>query len=50
MEDAPEEFLDPLMSTVMKDPVKMPTSNTVIDYMTISKDFSLIIIRKAFDE
>jgi hypothetical protein len=38
-DDAPEEFLDPIMSTLMKEPVELPSSNTVIDFMTISKQF-----------
>ena len=29
------------MSTLMKEPVELPSSNTVIDYMTISKDKTL---------
>ena len=33
--DVPEEFLDPLMYTLMKDPVLLPTSNTVVDRSTI---------------
>mmetsp|Transcript_338 Transcript_338/g.491 ORF Transcript_338/g.491 Transcript_338/m.491 type:complete len:880 (-) Transcript_338:180-2819(-) len=33
--DAPDEFLDPLMCTFMKDPVLLPTSGTVIDRSTI---------------
>lgn len=36
-EDAPEEFLDTLMSTLMKDPVELPTSKNIVDYLTISK-------------
>lgn len=36
-DDAPEEFLDPLMSTLMANPVELPSSRTVIDYITISK-------------
>jgi len=35
--DIPEEFLDPLMSEVMKDPVLLPTSGTIIDRVTIMK-------------
>jgi len=37
-DDAPEEFLDTLMSTLMKDPVELPSSKNVVDYMTISKE------------
>jgi len=37
MTDAPEEFLDPLMCTFMKDPVLLPTSGTVIDRSTITQ-------------
>ena len=36
-DDAPEEFLDTLMSTLMKEPVELPTSKNIVDYMTISK-------------
>merc|ERR1719222_177352 len=35
--DAPDEFLDPLMCTFMKDPVLLPTSGTVIDRSTITQ-------------
>ncbi|KXZ45643.1 hypothetical protein GPECTOR_52g43 [Gonium pectorale] len=35
-EDVPEEFLDPIMSTVMKDPVKLPSGHTV-DRPTIQR-------------
>lgn len=35
--DAPDEFLDPLMCTFMKDPVLLPTSNTIIDRSTITQ-------------
>ena len=35
MEDAPDEFLDPLLYSVMDDPVILPTSNTIIDRSTI---------------
>ena len=33
--DIPDEFLDPLMFTMMKDPVKLPTSGITIDRSTI---------------
>jgi ubiquitin conjugation factor E4 B len=33
--DAPEEFLDPLMYTLMEDPVILPTSRTTVDRSTI---------------
>jgi len=36
-DDAPEEFLDPLMQEVMDDPVLLPTSNTVIDRIVIEQ-------------
>ena len=36
LEDAPDEFLDPLLLTVMRDPVKLPTSGTVVDRSTIA--------------
>ena len=34
-DDAPEEFLDPLMFTLMEDPVELPDSKTIIDRITI---------------
>ena len=36
-EEAPEEFLDPLMSTIMRDPVRLPTSGNIVDRATISQ-------------
>jgi len=35
MEGAPEEFLDPMMYTFMKDPVLLPSSGTICDRTTI---------------
>jgi len=35
--DVPDEFLDPLMATLMKDPVILPTSGTVIDREVIER-------------
>ena len=35
--DAPDEFLDPLLCTLMRDPVLLPTSGTVIDLETITQ-------------
>jgi len=35
--DAPDEFLDPLMCTFMKDPVFLPTSKKIIDRSTITQ-------------
>ena len=37
LSDAPDEFLDPLMCTYMKDPVLLPTSNTIVDRSTITQ-------------
>ncbi|PVU91111.1 hypothetical protein BB561_004564 [Smittium simulii] len=34
-DDIPEEFLDPIMYTIMEDPVLLPTSQTIIDFKTI---------------
>jgi hypothetical protein len=36
-DDAPEEFYDPIMATLMEDPVELPDSHTIIDRITISK-------------
>lgn len=35
LEDAPEEFYDPLMATIMTDPVILPVSRSVMDRSTI---------------
>lgn len=35
MDDAPDEFLDPLMATVMLDPVTLPSSKNTVDMSTI---------------
>lgn len=35
--DAPDEFLDPIMSTLMLDPVTLPSSNVVVDRTTIAR-------------
>jgi len=35
--DAPEEFLDPLLMTFMKDPVLLPTSDKYMDRSTITQ-------------
>jgi len=36
-DDAPEEFLDPLMFNLMDDPVELPGSKTIIDRITIKR-------------
>jgi ubiquitin conjugation factor E4 B len=36
-DDAPEEFLDPLLMTLMRDPVLLPTSGNIVDRSTISQ-------------
>uniref|UniRef100_A0A6B2KXF9 RING-type E3 ubiquitin transferase n=1 Tax=Arcella intermedia TaxID=1963864 RepID=A0A6B2KXF9_9EUKA len=37
LSDAPEHFLDPLLQTLMTDPVKLPTSKVTIDRVTITR-------------
>ncbi|KAJ2949120.1 hypothetical protein O0L34_g6062 [Tuta absoluta] len=37
MANAPEEFLDPIMSTLMLDPVILPSSRTTVDRTTIAR-------------
>lgn len=37
LEDAPEEFLDPIMSTLMTDPVILPSSRVTVDRTTIAR-------------
>ncbi|CAF0817504.1 unnamed protein product [Brachionus calyciflorus] len=36
-EDAPEEYLDPIMSSLMEDPVLLPSSKKIVDRSTISR-------------
>jgi hypothetical protein len=36
-QDAPDEFLDPLMQEFMTDPVLLPTSNNIVDRKTITQ-------------
>lgn len=35
--DAPEDFLDPIMSTLMTDPVVLPSSKVTVDRTTIAR-------------
>ncbi|KAH8411922.1 hypothetical protein KR222_002464 [Zaprionus bogoriensis] len=35
--DAPEEYLDPIISTLMTDPVVLPSSNVTVDRSTIAR-------------
>jgi len=35
-DDAPENYLDPLMATIMRDPVLLPTSGNIVDRATIT--------------
>ncbi len=35
--DAPFEFMDPLLDTLMQDPVRLPTSGTIVDRATIAQ-------------
>ncbi|EFP85768.2 uncharacterized protein PGTG_11097 [Puccinia graminis f. sp. tritici CRL 75-36-700-3] len=37
--EIPDEFLDPLMATLMKEPVILPTSKTTVDLSTIKQHF-----------
>ena len=36
-DDAPDEYLDPIMSTLMSDPVVLPSSKKIMDRATISR-------------
>ncbi|KRX03279.1 hypothetical protein PPERSA_09187 [Pseudocohnilembus persalinus] len=36
-QDCPSEFLDPLVCTIMKNPVKLPNSQQIVDKNTIVK-------------
>ena len=37
IENAPEEYLDPLLMTLMRDPVRLPTSGNIVDRSTIAQ-------------
>lgn len=45
--DAPDEFLDPIMSTLMTDPVILPSSKITIDRQTIAR-LEFFCLFKAF--
>ena len=36
-DDAPEEYLDPITTVLMEDPVMLPNSKTILDRSTIGK-------------
>ena len=44
LNDAPEEFLDPIMSTLMSDPVILPSSKITVDRQTISRYKNMILL------
>jgi len=35
--DIPDEFLDPILSTLMKNPVELPASHNIVDRATIER-------------
>lgn len=37
LSDIPEDFLDPIMGTLMRDPVLLPTSGKIVDRQTIAR-------------
>lgn len=37
IQDAPDKFLDPILDTLMRDPVTLPTSGQIVDRSTISQ-------------
>lgn len=39
--EPPEEFLCPLTSEIMKEPVKLPTSGLIVDKKAIKQHFAL---------
>lgn len=43
--DAPEDYLDPIMSTLMLDPVILPTSNITVDRSVIARSVKILNIR-----
>lgn len=43
--NAPDEFLDPIMSTLMMDPVILPSSRTTVDRTTIARYLQLISLQ-----
>lgn len=46
LSDAPDEFLDPIMSTLMTDPVILPSSRVAIDRSTIARSVELIFEKR----
>lgn len=37
LSNAPDEFLDPIMNTLMTDPVQLPSSRMTVDRQTIAR-------------
>ena len=37
LKNAPEEFIDPITTCLMKDPVRLPSSSKILDRLTIKK-------------
>lgn len=50
VDDAPSEFMDPLLDTLMRDPVRLPTSNTIVDRATIAQHLLNVDTGKPRDE
>ena len=50
VDDAPSEFMDPLLDTLMRDPVRLPTSNTIVDRATIAQHLLNVDTGKPCDE
>ena len=44
---APEEFIDPIMGTVMTDPVILPSSGNTVDRSTIVRHLLRLLIVKS---
>lgn len=58
VEDAPFEYMDPLLDTLMRDPVRLPTSGQIVDRSTISqhllnneigKNIKIVIVKSMVD-
>lgn len=43
--EAPEHFLDPIMSTLMLDPVILPSSKQTVDRSTIARYIYSLIVK-----
>ncbi|VDQ07413.1 unnamed protein product [Trichobilharzia regenti] len=46
VDDAPDDYIDPIMGYIMEDPVKLPTSGHIVDRKTIYRHLLKYVSQK----